>query len=177
MSLHFSMWDRDRFGFANSFDDIWMWDSGTDSCTGVDFDTLETSHPVPAEAQSGREAAPASSPDNVPLFDDPPAAGPGPKCQTLKGEGKEGRWLSPDAHDHYPFDRGPAMLRLRALGRDGIRLVQVVALCNSLEERARTEGQSLTHRNRWAKRRKPCAFHWIDENWKDISSYFNQYVF
>jgi hypothetical protein len=170
----FSMWGKDRFGFASSFDDM----SDADNWLVLDFDTLEASHPVTAEAQFSPDAAPVFRPDNaLPApISDPPAATPGRKCQTRKGEGKEGRLLSPDACDSYTFDHGPAMSRLRALGRDPISLVQVVALCNKLEERGHLEGQNLTHRNRWSKRRKPCAFHWIDENWKDISNYFNQCV-
>jgi hypothetical protein len=68
------------------------------------------------------------------------------------------------------------MSRLKALGRLEITLIAVVTLGHDLEERGRAEGQPLTFRNRWAKRRKPCAFHWLDENWKAIGDYFNEYV-
>jgi hypothetical protein len=167
------MWGADWFTFANSSDD--MGSAQADPFTEFDLDVSGTSDPVwtsdhPNAAQSDRQPPADQFPGP------PPAAGSGVKCVVRKGDGKEGKRLSPDPHDNYDFQGGPAMHRLKTLGRDEIRLVRLVALCKDLEDRGRHEAQDLTFRNRWAKRRKPCAFHWIDENWKHVSDYFNQYL-
>jgi hypothetical protein len=102
-----------------------------------------------------------------------------PRChpnRTKKGEGPESRQRATDRWDNYQANRGVSFSRLGQLGHPGITLAQLQKLCDKIAVFMRTRNIVLTGRNRWAKRRKPNAFHWLDENWGKISSIFDQIV-
>jgi hypothetical protein len=86
-----------------------------------------------------------------------------------KGMGPESKRKSPDRHDRYKYEKSSlAYGRLRLLGFPRINVPELVHIGNILENFLRRHGIALTPRNRAARRRKPNAFHWIDENWASI---------
>jgi hypothetical protein len=93
--------------------------------------------------------------------------------QTKKGEGPESKQHAADEWDDYQASRGMSCPRLSELGRAGITLAQLQKLCDNIAAFMKAKNITLTKRNRWAKRRKPNAFHWLDENWGTISSVFD----
>jgi hypothetical protein len=95
-------------------------------------------------------------------------------CRVKKGEGPESRRFSPDAHDGYQFEsKSSAYFRIRQLGFERIHLPILVRLSNVIEADLAARGIRPTPRNRNARRRKPKAFHWLDENWQMIAPIFN----
>jgi hypothetical protein len=85
-----------------------------------------------------------------------------------KGCGRDARANTPDKWDFYDYQKvSPGFLCLRELGYQGIVLESLWKVLEKIEEGVAKRGivQLLTHRNRAAHRRKPCAFHWLDENW------------
>jgi hypothetical protein len=83
-----------------------------------------------------------------------------------KGAGPHGKAHAPDKHDGYRFEeQSPAFFTLMQLGYHGISLLDIIRVCAIIETTLLQRNIRLTYRNRAARRRKPCAFHWIDENW------------
>jgi hypothetical protein len=83
-----------------------------------------------------------------------------------EGTGPESKQGSPDRYDYSAFERySVAYARLRLLGYHGINIHELVHVRNIIENFLGRTGIRLTGRNRAAPRRKPNAFHWIDENW------------
>jgi hypothetical protein len=94
-----------------------------------------------------------------------------------KGEGPESRSRHPDPHDSYNFSKlSPSYQRMAELGYVTVTLTAVVKLCDQIERTLVEQGQQLTVRNRFAKRRKPNAFHWLDENWASVCPIFDSAV-
>jgi hypothetical protein len=58
------------------------------------------------------------------------------------------------------------------LGYEGITITGLRRVAGLIEGHAEQMGLMLTHRNRAAHRRKPCAFHWLDSNWCWIGGLF-----
>jgi hypothetical protein len=86
-----------------------------------------------------------------------------------KGTGPESKCGSPDKYDRYPFDTcSIAYGRLRLLGFLEISIRDLILVGNIIENYLEDQGVRLSRRNRAAHRRKPNAFHWIDENWTRI---------
>jgi hypothetical protein len=82
-----------------------------------------------------------------------------------KGTGRNSKSKAPDPHDNYYFEmHSLAWCRLRMLGYNGITLQDLVRVQQVLQIEAQSRGIVLSGRNRAAQRRKPCGFHWIDEN-------------
>lgn len=87
-----------------------------------------------------------------------------------KGWGPESKARAPDPHDSYDFEtRSPAYARLTFLGYRFIRREEIVRLCGKIEYLLLSQDKAMTERNRAARRRKPNAFHWLDENWSEIT--------
>jgi hypothetical protein len=86
-----------------------------------------------------------------------------------KGEGAGSKANSPDQHDDYPFETiSFAYANIVAMGYRAISLVQIVRISRLIEEVLRRANVPVSQRNRAARRRKPNAFHWLDENWPFI---------
>jgi hypothetical protein len=84
-----------------------------------------------------------------------------------KGQGPESKKNAPDLHDLYRFEaRSVAYARMVALGHRNVSLVQIVQIGGFIEEQLRAAYAPISQRNRAARRRKPNAFHWLDENWR-----------
>jgi hypothetical protein len=83
-----------------------------------------------------------------------------------KGEGADSKVMMPDPFDQYNFrTKSIAYARMLGLGYQNISLINVLAVCEQIQGMAQTNSIALTERNRPAKRRSPCAFHWLDANW------------
>jgi hypothetical protein len=94
-----------------------------------------------------------------------------------KGEGPESRQNAPDPHDSYAYQlRSCAFARLFQLGQANLPLSGVVKLATVVEHRVLELGCTTTPRTRAAKRRKPNAFYWFDENWYAIAPVFDECV-
>jgi hypothetical protein len=97
--------------------------------------------------------------------------------QVKKGQGPESKFRHPDPHDDYNFPKLSASYqRMAELGYATVTLTDLVRLCNQIERRLLEQGQQTTIRNRFAKRRKPNAFHWLDENWPSVRPIFESAV-
>jgi hypothetical protein len=112
----------------------------------------------------------ASTPSNcnceVPSIALGPRRGPN---KIHKGEGGDSKRQAPDKYDGYPYERCSKAFRLLLMmGYEGITTGALHEVGNLIEGIAEQRGIRLTHRNRAAHRRKPCAFHWFDENWPAI---------
>jgi hypothetical protein len=121
---------------------------------GIDTFTLEDEIDLPG-------AGSVEEPDQNPL----PRHGPN---QVRKGYGRESRSNSPDKWDAYDFEvLSPAYRCLRHIGYEGITTDALWKVLDIVERDAKRCGvtKKITRRNRAAHRRKPCAFHWLDENW------------
>jgi hypothetical protein len=95
-----------------------------------------------------------------------------------KGFGSDGKAFAPDQYDKYQFETiSPAFLSLRLFGYDGITLSDLCRVSVIIQTQAREKGIVLTSRNRAACRRKPCIFHWLDENWNRIRDFYRNAVF
>jgi hypothetical protein len=96
-----------------------------------------------------------------------PARPPAPRRNKVrKGQGAHSKQMMPDPFDHYAFKtKSIAYVRLVGLGYPNISLIKVLAVCEVIQSIMQADGIRLTERNRPAKRRSPCAFHWLDENW------------
>jgi hypothetical protein len=93
----------------------------------------------------------------------PPPCG---RSRVRKGDGNDSKAKAPDKWDNYDYRlSSPAFARVLCLGYKGIALGALCTVLDRVEDQAREDGISLTPRNRAARRRKPCAFHWFDENW------------
>jgi hypothetical protein len=57
-----------------------------------------------------------------------------------------------------------------------MRMLDLLRLSNAIEADLASQHVQYTVRNRNAKRRKPNAFHWIDENWTVIAPIFDTCV-
>jgi hypothetical protein len=91
----------------------------------------------------------------------------GPKIK--KGWGPESRAKAPDPHDFYDFQRSSdAYICLRVMGYRFCTLDDIVHIGSKVEDLLLAKDRPMTERNRAARRRKPNAFHWIDENWSNI---------
>jgi hypothetical protein len=113
------------------------------------------------------ERAEADCPDPLPVY-------LAPRGRLEKGCGPESKRNAPDRHDAYPFEtRSPSYFRIMQLGLMKIGLVALIHFSDALELELRARYCKITARNRWAKRRMPNAFHWIDENWKNIAPIFD----
>jgi hypothetical protein len=89
--------------------------------------------------------------------------------RTRKSWKSESKASAPDEHDHCDFEHhSPAYLRLRLLGFSQISLQKILHIGGLIEDLAQTRGVTITQRNRAARRRKPNAFHWLDENFHAI---------
>jgi hypothetical protein len=92
-----------------------------------------------------------------------------------KGEGPESRRHAPDPHDTYPYQTASrSYARLRLFGHENLSLIGVVQLATAVEQIIIVSGQRIPPRKRAAKRRKPNAFYWFDENWNLISPVFDR---
>jgi hypothetical protein len=86
-----------------------------------------------------------------------------------KGTGSNSKSCAPDPYDNYPFERDSlAWFRLRLLGYTGISLQDLARVQRFIQIEAGSRGIVLSPRNRAARRRKPCGFHWLDENMRAI---------
>jgi hypothetical protein len=95
-------------------------------------------------------------------------------CRVKKGDGPESRRFAPDAHDGYQFEStSVTYFRIRQLGFQRIHMPTLVRLSNMVESDLVGRGIRPTPRNRNARRRKPNAFHWLDENWQMIAPIFD----
>jgi hypothetical protein len=82
-----------------------------------------------------------------------------------KGYGTESKRFAPDPHDNYSFrTKSLAFARIVHLGFQKVTLTEVVRICNLIENFMRFTNRRMTERNRAARRRTPCAFHWLDAN-------------
>jgi hypothetical protein len=100
------------------------------------------------------------------------AESPRIRQRTKKGTGPESKANAPDRHDSYDFQNcSRAYMRLRVLGCELLTLSDIVHLCAMIESLCQARGKRMTQRNRAARRRKPNAFHWLDENWDVIAPY------
>jgi len=94
-----------------------------------------------------------------------------------KGDGPESRSNFPDPHDSYDYIAlSPSYRRLSELGRGAITMAEVTRLLRIVDSLLADSMKKLTVRNRWANRRKPNAFHWLDENWSLVSPIFGSAV-
>jgi hypothetical protein len=91
-----------------------------------------------------------------------------------KGYGKDSKTRRPDPWDHYVYESplSPSFCSLRRLGYKGISLDNVRKAGDMIEQLAEENGIELLPRNRVAHRRKPCAFHWFDQNWPSIARFY-----
>jgi hypothetical protein len=93
-----------------------------------------------------------------------------PGAKTKKGWGPESRAKAPDPHDFYDFQsRSSAYILLRVMGYKFFTLGDVVRIGSHVEDLLLAKDTPMTERNRAARRRKPNAFHWLDENWANIT--------
>jgi hypothetical protein len=129
--------------------------------------TLPDVKPPPSET-SGRLDTPGSQPSSF-TSRHPPVPDPAPR--TKKGWGPESRARAPDPYDNYDFQRfSNAYIRLRVMGYEFFTLADVVRIGNIVEDQLLAKEKPITERNRAAHRRKPNAFHWLDENWPNITA-------
>jgi hypothetical protein len=154
-----------EFGDLEVFPDEDFW--ATDEAFGV-YDPSPNPAPEIQAADSPDPSTDSSSPIPVSTESDPEAETP--RQRTKKGFGPESKTNAPDQYDSYDFQRrSPAYIRLRLLGHESFTLSDVVHLCSSMENMLLAQGRPITERNRAARRRKPNAFHWLDENWSQIT--------
>jgi hypothetical protein len=103
-----------------------------------------------------------------------------PRCRpnhVRKGAGKDSKAKAPDEWDNYDYRIcSPAFNRVVRLGYKGIVLEALCEVLDKVEDQAREDGILLTPRNRAARRRKPCAFHWFDENWSLVEKIYTTTV-
>jgi hypothetical protein len=91
--------------------------------------------------------------------------------RTKKGWGRESKANAPDQHDCYDFEKcSLACIQLRQMGYKSLTLTDIVHIGGKVENLLLAQERPVTERNRAARRRKPNAFHWIDENWPNIDS-------
>jgi hypothetical protein len=138
------------------------------------WDARVTSHPALVVSHQDDEANPRADPD------------PEPDNQTLhrrnsipKGQGADSKREKPDPHDSYNYqEESPAFHCLQDLGYQGIVLGALWKVMDKVQDAAEEHEIAglLTHRNRTARRRKPCAFHWLDENWSYLEDIFKTAV-
>jgi hypothetical protein len=98
---------------------------------------------------------------------------------TPKGKGRDSKTESPDRWDSYNYQAESIAFRgLQAIGYKGIVLRSLWKVMDKVHEGAMKRGiaELLTHRNRITRRRKPCAFHWLDENWCLLEEIFKTAV-
>jgi hypothetical protein len=94
---------------------------------------------------------------------------------TSKGKGPDSKTQSSDPWDSYNYWAESIAFRgLRSLGYEGIAIGPLRDVIDKVHEGAQKRGiaELLTHRNRMGRRRKPCAFHWLDENWCLVEEIF-----
>jgi hypothetical protein len=88
-----------------------------------------------------------------------------------RGQGPESISKRPDRYDGYRYrEWSISHARLIGLGYLKVSLISVVKICNMIESALTDAGVIISVRNRAAKRRMTCAFHWLDENWGVIGS-------
>jgi hypothetical protein len=88
------------------------------------------------------------------------------RARARRGEGPESKAKRPDRYDRYRYrELSISYARLAGLGYLKVSLISVVKICNMIESAMTDAGVIISVRNRAAKRRMPCAFHWLDENW------------
>jgi hypothetical protein len=95
-----------------------------------------------------------------------------------KGEGRDSRTRRPDKGDNYRYEsESPAFRCIREqLGYEGISLASLARVGDMISSEARTSGIEISYRSRAARRRKPCAFHWVDENWDSVEGIFRSAI-
>jgi hypothetical protein len=87
------------------------------------------------------------------------------------GLGPNSKLNMPDQWDNYNYAfYSLAYSRLKVLGLH-CTAIDLFKLCKIISELH--IARSLTKMNRATKRRLPCAYHWLDENWAVISSQFD----
>jgi hypothetical protein len=126
------------------------------------FDDCDFDDCFPVEEEDDLVAPPSTAPPG-------PRAAPrhGPN-KIRKGSGRDSKNKSPDKWDEWKYELNSyAFLCLRQMGYEGIILGALYRVLEMVERDAKLAGirGRLTPRNRAAHRRKPCAFHWLDENW------------
>jgi hypothetical protein len=95
------------------------------------------------------------------------------KNRIVKGFGEQSKDKYPDAFDSYRYDKASIAFHcLRCMGYHGISLHDICRVSGIIELRAAKSEICLTRRNRAAHRRKPCVFHWLDENFPRISALY-----
>jgi hypothetical protein len=108
------------------------------------------------------------------LLDDAPAEAAPHSCKMRKGDGPESKRNNPDPFDGYLYQaRSPAFARIVRLGLREISLVTLIQLSNAIERELSNRKWRFTPRSRVVKRRKPNAFHWLDENWPTVGLIFD----
>jgi hypothetical protein len=91
----------------------------------------------------------------------------GGRRRVRKGEGAESKLNSPDQYDLYQYEmKSIAYARIVMMGYPNASLVQIVRIGELVEEQLRTAQVHTSPRNRAARRRKPNAYHWLDEHWQ-----------
>lgn len=85
--------------------------------------------------------------------------------QQKKGTGKDAK---PDPYDHYPYTSGYFFQLLTSMGERAPSAKLMFELGKVLREQVRSD-PPLEVANRWAKRRLPNAYAWLDRQQKKIS--------
>jgi hypothetical protein len=111
----------------------------------------------------------------LPLFH--PSSSTSPNHNRIKkGQGPESRRNAPDLYDDYRYQtESHAYARLLELGYPNLSVTRLIQLSNKLEDILLFKNVPLTLRKRAAKRRKPNAYHWLDENWVQIEPIFDDW--
>jgi hypothetical protein len=86
--------------------------------------------------------------------------------QIKKGEGRDAK---KDFWDFYVYEHGFFYEQLRKIEKNSISAKLVFEICRVLREKDRTDKQKLEKANRWAKRRMPNAYAWLDRQREKIS--------
>jgi hypothetical protein len=108
------------------------------------------------------------------LLDDRPIHPTTHSCKVRKGDGPESKRNAPDPFDAYLYQAcSPAFARIVRLGLRDISLVALIELSDAIERELCRRKWRFTPRSRIVKRRKPNAFHWLDENWATVALIFD----
>jgi hypothetical protein len=173
-------------GYEADFDsELWTWPtSGWDEVPEMTLDATpsDASSPLlppppvpPPPREPSSPPGPASPPGGPPLelgFPSPPPPAPdrgGRSRKPNKVKKGEGRDAQEDEWDKYPATSGHFYQVLVCGGGKAPIAATLFALCGAIEDRVRAKGGELSERNRWAKRRVPNAYAWLDRNAGSIS--------
>jgi hypothetical protein len=153
--------------FFSDEEDIGLW-PGLPAAGTNPIDTSQDEKVI--SRQEDEQVGPSSGSRVYPAPCRQPRYGPN---RIPKGCGRDARANSPDPWDFYDYQKvSPGFRCIRDLGYEGIVLRSLWQVLKKVEAGA----ELLTHRNRAARRRKPCAFHWLDENWPVVKEIYKAAV-